>query len=333
MSIINITLNSLLNHPDWRGIDPFDVIHYPGGEIQTRLNPERGKYILDVLDCEEFNFDDIGTVNITARMRSAGDVMYLAQVCDILRNMMTDLDIINLSLPYLPYGRADRRFTGNGDTFGLGVFLSLLGDIVREYNISNVCTFDAHPGETKLSGIADLFADMAITNIEPKEQITRAIHNTIRHSQEFFSESGITKNMINVVFPDKGAYTRYTNLVPGLLENNTSLITINKLYCEKKRDPATGKFIGFTVPARNEFLNAPILIIDDICDGGGTFNGIMDELEKNGVHERAYLYVSHGIFSQGISELYMRFERIYTTNSFYGAWNPFTWTNSIVEIV
>jgi ribose-phosphate pyrophosphokinase len=57
-------------------------------------------------------------------------------------------------------------------------------------------------------------------------------------------------------------------------------------------------------------------VIDDLCDGGGTFIGIAQELRKAGITQPLYLYVSHGIFSKGLEVLFQHFDQIFTTNSF-----------------
>lgn len=103
-----------------------------------------------------------------------------------------------------------------------------------------------------------------------------------------------------VLLPDSGA-SRY-----GLS---------NALYCTKSRDSITGELSNFVVPPRKAFGDAKsVLIVDDICDGGGTFTGIADAMKDYGLP--LYLYVTHGIFSKGFEELNKRFYRIYTTDSF-----------------
>ncbi|RYF48025.1 MAG: phosphoribosyltransferase [Cytophagaceae bacterium] len=57
------------------------------------------------------------------------------------------------------------------------------------------------------------------------------------------------------------------------------------------------------------------LIVDDICDGGGTFIGLAAELRKLNP-ERISLAVSHGIFSKGIDPLTNWLDHVYTTDSF-----------------
>lgn len=84
------------------------------------------------------------------------------------------------------------------------------------------------------------------------------------------------------------------------------------LHAEKERDPKTGKLSGFLVPERKEFKSNSVLIVDDICDGGGTFLGLAPELYDLDL----YLYVTHGIFSKGLTDLSKSFKHIYTTDSF-----------------
>lgn len=55
------------------------------------------------------------------------------------------------------------------------------------------------------------------------------------------------------------------------------------------------------------------LIVDDICDGGGTFVGLAKELRAAGA-TRVYLYVTHGIFSKRLP--LEGIDHVYTTDSF-----------------
>lgn len=52
-----------------------------------------------------------------------------------------------------------------------------------------------------------------------------------------------------------------------------------------------------------------------LCDGGGTFIGVAEELKKHNCG-KLFLFVTHGIFSRGFEELNKYFEKIYCTNSF-----------------
>jgi|LakMenE18May11ns_1017448.scaffolds.fasta_scaffold9894861_2 ribose-phosphate pyrophosphokinase len=80
----------------------------------------------------------------------------------------------------------------------------------------------------------------------------------------------------------------------------------------KIRDTATGKLSGFQCDALPTAGN--YLVVDDICDGGGTFLGLADAIERHGLS--LDLWVTHGIFSRGLDELMKRFRFIHTTDSF-----------------
>jgi ribose-phosphate pyrophosphokinase len=108
-----------------------------------------------------------------------------------------------------------------------------------------------------------------------------------------------------ILFPDEGANRRYCDQIAGSYDYGLA-------YATKKRDPLTGKLSGFEVPEIDPASR--VMIVDDICDGGGTFIGIADKLGLP--REQMALYVTHGIFSKGFGELMGRYRKIYTTNSF-----------------
>jgi len=61
----------------------------------------------------------------------------------------------------------------------------------------------------------------------------------------------------------------------------------------------------------------PIIIYDDLCDGGGTFIAEAQYLRdilnvKNPLH----LIVTHGLFTKGLAPIYEYFDKIITTNSY-----------------
>jgi phosphoribosylpyrophosphate synthetase len=87
----------------------FKMFRYPGGEVQVRIDP----VIVDLIRKKS-----ITEVHVRARIKD-GEIMAVAQLIDAIRGIK---DVpIKLILPYLPYGRADRRFV-EGDCDGLAVF-------------------------------------------------------------------------------------------------------------------------------------------------------------------------------------------------------------------
>ena len=108
-----------------------------------------------------------------------------------------------------------------------------------------------------------------------------------------------------VIGPDAGAAKR--------AEGVAKLIKKPFVQAWKTRNPATGELSGFgcePLPAGAKRA----LLVDDLCDAGGTFLGLANELRKRG---EIYLdlYVTHGFFTKGLEALAANFTRIYTTDS------------------
>lgn len=108
-----------------------------------------------------------------------------------------------------------------------------------------------------------------------------------------------------VIAPDIGARAR--------AESVAAKLKLPVYQAMKHRDFATGKLSGFsceTIPAMQ-----PMLVVDDICDGGGTFLGLADvlKLPRNVLG----LWVTHGVFSNfAFPRLFERYGHVYTTDSF-----------------
>ena len=262
-----------LNYPNGNGTQ-YDMFRYPAGEVQVRLK----EHTIDLLKSKHTD-----SVHLIARITN-GEIMELAQLIDAIDHA-SGTKHITLTLPYLPYGRADRRFT-NGDCHGLRVFLWQLGQMVDE-----IVTLDAHSDK---SDTLCMITEIHFTNVSPMPIVNQVINKL-----DGTTDIGTTVITTGILLPDAGA---------GRYGIRTDLIA------SKKRDPETGKLLGFTVPAKEEFKCDNVLIVDDICDGGGTFIGIADQMKDYGLD--LYLYVTHGIFSKGFSELEKRFKHIYTTDSF-----------------
>lgn len=116
-------------------------------------------------------------------------------------------------------------------------------------------------------------------------------------------------NNVILVSPDSGASKKIYKLAEQIGYKG-DIIT-----CSKDRDK-NGNLIYIDVPIENTELDKDIIIIDDICDGGATFNNISAALNDAGHKGKKYLIVTHGIFSKGFRELSMYFDGIYCTNSY-----------------
>ena len=78
---------------------------------------------------------------------------------------------------------------------------------------------------------------------------------------------------------------------------------------------ATGNITKTTV-LHDDFGGKDCVIVDDICDGGRTFIELAKVLKERGAGKIG-LFVTHGIFSQGVGVLFDNgIDFIYTTDSF-----------------
>lgn len=109
-------------------------------------------------------------------------------------------------------------------------------------------------------------------------------------------------NYDGIIAPDKGAKDR--------AEKFAVVMGLPITYASKTRDVSTGKLSGFEVDVE---ADRHYLVVDDICDGGGTFVGLGEQIVKQGA--TASLYVTHGIFSKGTNELEKYYTNIITTDS------------------
>lgn len=109
-----------------------------------------------------------------------------------------------------------------------------------------------------------------------------------------------------IVYPDKGAMQRYR----GNARTN--------VLCSKVRDTETGKLSGFKIENPEIFnkFDKPLVVIDDLCDGGGTFAGIAKELKKVASNRKLCIYVTHMVNPKGIITLSENYDEVYFTNSY-----------------
>ena len=174
---------------------------------------------------------------------------------------------------FLPYFPFARHDRRNHAGDGLEIVLAL--ELVAELNVV----------------IADPHSEVAATLTHfPQDSVVSVVRS-----------AGAFDNDPILVVPDAGAAKKAYEWV-GSADSVQAL---------KHRDPQTGRLSNFEVIT--EGLNGrPAIIVDDICDGGGTFLGLAEELRT--VHNAGplTLVVTHGLFTKGLDALTAVFDRIYT---------------------
>lgn len=142
----------------------------------------------------------------------------------------------------------------------------------------------------------------------------------------------ITRGKV-LVFPDEGAMKRYGGIV-GKMSSNT----LPTIVCRKVRYIADGKICAYEIATKPDELarirdskfNTGYVVMDDLCDGGATFDLIADRLATNQMFNTPtgstkkrdlHLAVTHGVFSKGLQPLLEKYNTIHTTNSYFAIRN------------
>ena len=221
---------------------------------------------------------EVKEVTITTRVRSFNDMGLLLIAADALKR--TGVQKLNLVLPYFPGARQDRVMTG-GESLTVKVYADILNTI----------------GFQK------------VTIVDPHSEVTSAVLNNVHVISNHAFVAACLKNERDylLISPDGGALKKIYKVAQHLGGQPV-------VECSKKRDVATGKLSGFKV-YEEDLEGKTCVIVDDICDGGGTFIGLAKELKKKNCG-KLILIVTHGIFSKGFEELAQSFDHIYSTNSF-----------------
>ena len=218
-------------------------------------------------------------ITISHRIKSFNDMGLLAIAVNAIKNMRVEK--INLLLPYFPAARQDRLMV-KGEALSVKVY----ADLINNLNLNSITIFDPH------------------------SEVTPALLNNCTVIENYTFIEKIMQNLSNdtlLISPDGGALKKIYKVAAYLKKYDV-------VECSKSRDVKTGKLSGFTVYA-TDLKGKDCVIVDDICDGGGTFLGLAKELKAKNAGN-LYLAVSHGIFSKGFNELTSIFKGIYTTDSF-----------------
>lgn len=255
---------------------PFRTTTFPDGQPHLSLDREALARAIES-----------GYVAIVTRLRSAIDVVTLGLAVDAVQSAFGGTrPKLTVHIAYMLGARMDRRIdVGQPDT--LRVLAAMLlaatrgADLVEVLDPHSPVTLQHLPGARAM--VPDRFVAYALEHIE--------------------ATCGARPV---VVVPDKGAIERTLGIL-GRIGTGHDVAR-----CSKKRDPHTGALSGFHLD-EGSVAGKDAVIVDDICDGGGTFAGIAAVLKDAGA-KRVFLAVTHGVFSKGI-EL-ESVDCLYTTDSY-----------------
>lgn len=233
----------------------------------------------------EFSHKD--EVNVRCRITSAEDLFILMQVSDILvRHGM----YFSISIYYLMGMRMDRVMDFNRP-FTLNMIVRILDNL----GASEVALFCPH---------SDMSLDLF------RKTSAHQIHNEV---WDGFISKLVRTTDYQIMLPDAGAVKRLYGDDP--VDNHV-------LVGQKTRELKTGAITSIGI-ANPEALNGKrVLLVDDLCDGGGTFCGLAKAIREINKDAEIDIIVNHMVNPKGIENLSKTFDHIYFSNS-YKDWNGF----------
>lgn len=260
----------------------FESFTFSGGEPHIKILIEEG---VDLYHVKQ--------ITITHRINSFNDLGLLCVAVDALRRLSFNGEL-RLFIPYFLGARQDRVCNK-----GEALTVKVVADIINSLNFNFVAILDPHSDVTPaLINNCLVTKNYGFVQLCLFDLVGESVNNG--NSLENWA-----KNLL-LISPDAGANKK-------VLELSKNLYHIPIIKCDKTRELKTGKLTGFEVYA-DDLQGKDCVIVDDICDGGGTFIGLAKEL-KNKNAGKLYLVVTHGIFSKGLTELLQCFDKIYFTDS------------------
>lgn len=156
-----------------------------------------------------------------------------------------------------------------------------------------------------LSVVAEIIKNFSCTHISVREPHSdRTIQLLGEKAEGLFPEYTLNPDS-QVVFPDRGAYLRYGHMFPDK----------KCIVCDKVRELETGRILSIKIANPEDIGDKPLVVIDDLCDAGGTFVGIASELRKY-TDKELIISVTHMVNRKGIENLSKAYNHVYFTNSY-----------------
>jgi ribose-phosphate pyrophosphokinase len=170
---------------------------------------------------------------------------------------------ITAVIPYFGYARQDRKTDGRTP-----ISAKLVANLIVAAGADRVLTMDLHAGQ--IQG----FFDVPTDNLIAAPVIEEDIHRRFK-----------LKSLI-IVSPDVGGVVRARSLAKRL---GVDLAIVDK------RRPKAG--VSEVMNIIGDVKGRNCILVDDICDSGGTLRGAAEALKKHGA-TGVSAYVTHGVFSK-----------------------------------
>lgn len=193
----------------------------------------------------------------------------------------------SLKITYFPYSRMDRGSTSTCFT------LQYIAKFINDLKFGNVVVGEPH------SNICLEMINNSVPRWYTRELLT-----------DYLLLNDFDPSLDAVLFPDKGAHTRYRDILLFEIPYGSNIII-----GEKKRNFETGRIEELKLNSSSENIRN-VIIVDDLCSYGGTFVLALDSLKAMGV-KKADLIVGNCEKSIVDGDLlnHPLLKKVYTTNS------------------
>lgn len=247
---------------------------FPAGETLVRIEETRWSS----------NYVAVDAV-IVLNFKGNDDLINLLLLTDAIRRRWPSPNTsIELHMPYLPYARQDRVCSP-----GESLSVKVIADLINAQGYSSVVCKDLH-------------SEVAVALIDRLHHVELADKRGTMGAAHWIEAR--CRGAI-LVSPDAGSNKKVFNFAK--VHGFEQVVRADKI-----RDVATGKILEtkvFSEPVGDK----DFLIMDDICDGGRTFIELAKELRKL-TTGKIFLYVTHGIFSNGAGVFDGLIDEIFTAN-------------------
>lgn len=239
------------------------------------------------------SFSRKDAVQIKCRITNAEELFLVKQAMDILDRHEVVYDVF---ISYLMGMRMDRVMD-----FNRPFTLKIVTDILKNSKARSFEILEPHSGRT-----------LQLLDIKCEPMIPE-------HIQRLIADSGYA-----LVLPDAGAKERYESVMYLGFPSDT-------IFCSKVRDVKTGKILRIQVDNPAQVPDGSMLIVDDLCDGGGTFAGVAAAIREINPDAQIDIAVTHMVNPKGIETLSKNFRHVWFTNS-YKDWENLPENVTMVDI-
>lgn len=170
---------------------------------------------------------------------------------------------------------------------------------------------------------ANIIQNLIATRVDAKHIYTLDHHSSLRYSDwkdlKVFPKE-INRNAYLLIYPDKGAYDRFK-----------SVVGMSPFCVGSKVRTDSGILIKLNKPAYRDRVDSEIMVVDDLCDAGGTFIVLADVLKDRFPNKKKNIFVTHAVQKIGIERMAEHYEHVYITNS-YKDWDKEELPNNVTVV-